>query len=77
MHLQLQVLFLSFTLGDYEVKGHKNDQRDGATPLRGQAERVGVVQPGEKKTEGTTYSNLPAPEGGLQEGWRGTFYKAV
>ena len=48
------------------------------TPLlRGQAERVGTVQPGEEKAPGRPYSSLPVPEGGLQESWRGTFHKGV
>ena len=33
--------------------------------LRGQAERVGAVQPGEDKAAGRPYSSLPVPEGGL------------
>jgi len=32
------------------------------------------VRPGEQKGLGTPYSSLPAPEGGLQESRRGTFY---
>jgi len=48
-----------------------------STDKRGKAEKVGVVQPGEEKAPGTPYSSLPVPEGGLQESWRGTFYKDV
>ncbi|KAK4826539.1 hypothetical protein QYF61_010059 [Mycteria americana] len=40
-------------------------------------ERVGVVQPGEEKALGTPCCSLPVPEGGLQESWRGTFYKGM
>ncbi|KAK4831240.1 hypothetical protein QYF61_016472, partial [Mycteria americana] len=39
--------------------------------------RVGVVQPGEEKALGRPYSSLPVSEGGLQEIWRGTFYKGM
>jgi len=35
-------------------EGHKNDQRTGASLLRGKAERVGLVQPGEEKAAGKT-----------------------
>jgi len=34
---------------------HKNNQRDGIPLLGGQAERVGVVQPGEEKAPGRPY----------------------
>ena len=37
----------------------------------------GAVQPGEENAPGTPYSSLPLPEGGLQESWRGTFYKGM
>ncbi|KAK4822051.1 hypothetical protein QYF61_008860 [Mycteria americana] len=36
-------------------EGHKNDQRDGTPLLRRKAERVGFVQPGEKKAPGRPY----------------------
>ena len=42
-----------------------------------QAERVGVVQPGEEKASGRPYSSLSVPKGDLQESWRGTFYKSM
>jgi len=32
-------------------EGHKGDQQDGTPLLRGKAERVGVVQPGEEKLQ--------------------------
>ena len=35
-------------------EGHKDDQRAGAPPLQGQAERAGALQPGEKKGLGGT-----------------------
>ncbi|KAK4827360.1 hypothetical protein QYF61_017285 [Mycteria americana] len=46
-------------------EGHENDPRAGAPLLRGQAERVGVVQPGEEKAAGRPYSSLPVLKGGL------------
>ena len=39
--------------------------------------RVGVVQLGEEKAPGRPYSSLPVPKGGLQESWRGPFYKGM
>jgi len=45
--------------------------------FRGQAETVGVVQPGEEKAAGRLYCSHPLPKGGLQESWRGTFYKGT
>ena len=58
-------------------EGHKDDPRAGVPLLRGQAEGVGAVQPGEEKAPGTPSSSLPVPEVGLQEGWRGTFHMCV
>ena len=46
-------------------------------PSRGQAERAGALQPGEKKAPRRPYSRLPVPEGGLRESWAGTFYTAL
>ena len=60
-------------IGAGPEEGHEDDQRSGVPLLRGQAERVGVVQPGEGKALGLPYSILPVPEEGLQEGWRGAF----
>ena len=36
-------------VGAYPEKGHKNDPLNGKPLLQGQAERAGVVQPGEEK----------------------------
>jgi len=46
-------------------EGHKNDQRDGTPLLRGKAERVGAVQPGEEKAPGRPYCGLSVLKGGL------------
>ncbi|KAK4805526.1 hypothetical protein QYF61_004466 [Mycteria americana] len=46
-------------------EGHENDARDGAPLLRGQTDRVGVVQPGEEKAVGRPSSSLPVLQGGL------------
>ena len=54
-------------------EGHKDDQRAGASPLKGQSEIAGAFQPGEEK--GGPYSSLQVPEGGLQKSWGETFYK--
>ena len=58
-------------------EGHQNDQRHGTPLLRGKAETVTVVQPGEETGPRTTYSSLPVSEEGLQESWRGSFYKGL
>ena len=58
-------------------EGHKKDQRDGTLLLWGQAERVGVVQPGQEEALGWPCSSLPVAEGDLQESWRGTFCKGM
>ncbi|PKU28404.1 hypothetical protein llap_21292 [Limosa lapponica baueri] len=55
----------------------QKDERAGTPLLGGQAERAGVVQPGEEKALGRPYSNLPIPKGGLQERWGGTLYQGV
>ena len=57
------------------MEGHKDDQRAGAAPLWGQAERVGALLPEEEKVPGGSLSSIPIPERGLQESWGGTFYK--
>ena len=64
-------------VGEGPEEGHKNDQRVRTPHLWGKAERVGAVQPGEEKAPGRLSSSLPVPEGGLQESWRGTFYKGM
>ncbi|GAB0189971.1 cAMP-dependent protein kinase inhibitor alpha [Grus japonensis] len=58
-------------------EGHEDDQEDGTPLLLGQAERVGVVQPGEEKALARPYSSLPVLKGGLQERWGGTVYQGV
>ncbi|GAB0195777.1 mitochondrial enolase superfamily member 1 [Grus japonensis] len=53
--------------------GHRDDLRAGAPLLwRPQAERVGVVQPGEEKAPEETLEPLPVPEGApgkLERDW--------
>ena len=46
-------------------EGHKVYQRTGTPLLPRQAERAGVVHPGEHKPVGRPYSSLLVPEGGL------------
>ncbi|GAB0180991.1 hypothetical protein GRJ2_000564400 [Grus japonensis] len=50
--------------------GHGDDVRAGAPLLWRQAERVGLVQPGEEKAAGRPQSPFQSPKG-LQESWRG------
>ena len=45
--------------------GHKSDQRAGAPLLWGNAERDGVVQPGEENAPGRPYCSLSVLTGGL------------
>jgi len=45
--------------------------------LRGKAERVGAIQPGEEKALGRPHSSLPVPNRGREESWRGTCYKGI
>ena len=40
------------SVGTGQEKGHKNDQGAGTAMLRGKAERVGALQPGEEKATG-------------------------
>jgi len=58
-------------------EGHKNDRGAGAFLLRRQADRDWVVQRGEEKAPGRPHSDLPVPEGGLQESWGGTLSGSV
>jgi len=58
-------------------ESHKNHQTDETPPLGGKAEKVRLVQPGEVQALGRPHSTLSVPEGGLQESWRGTFYKGM
>jgi len=46
-------------------EGHKDGPRAEAPLLRGKAERVGAVQPGEEKAAGRPDCSLSVPEGGL------------
>ena len=48
-------------------EGHKDDQRDRAPVLKGQAERAGAIQAEEGKALAKLNSGLPVPEEGLQE----------
>ena len=48
----------------------------GTSPLRGQAERAGAVQPGEEKAPERPYSNLPGPEGAYRKAGEGLFIGA-
>ena len=62
-------------VGTGPKEGHEDDQRAGAPPLQGQAERAGALQPGEEKALRRPYSGLSVPEGGLRKSWGGTFCK--
>ena len=59
------------------MENNKDDQRPGASLIWGQAEKAGVLQPGEKKTLGRPYSNLLVATEDLQERWGVTFQKGV
>jgi len=53
-------------------KGH--NPRAGALLLSGEAERIGLVEPGEEKAPGRHRCSFPILEGSLQEGGGPTFY---
>ena len=53
-------------------EGHEDDQRAGAPPLQGKAERAGALHPREEKPVRGPYSSLPVSEGSLLESWGGT-----
>jgi len=57
-------------------EGDKDDQRAGTPLLRGKAERVGVVQPGEEKAAGRPCSSPPVPEGAYRKDGANLFSKA-
>ena len=57
------------------TKGHKDHQRAGAPFLRIQAERVGIVQPGEEKAAGRSNCALPVPEGAYRKAGEGLFIR--
>ena len=78
-HLESCVHFRSphGVFGAGPEKGHRVDQRAGASAVRGQANRVGAIQPGKEKALGGHYSGILVPEGGLQDIWRGTAYKGM
>jgi len=52
-------------------EGREDDQRTGAPPLGGQAERAGALQPEEEKAPGGPYGGLPVPDRGpMEKLWR-------
>ena len=56
-------------LGVCPKESHRNDPRDGTSPLQGQAERAGAVQPRQKKALGRSDSTfLYLKEGYKKEG---------
>ena len=62
----MELYLLTFgTVGAGPKEGYKNDPRAGAPLLWGQAERVGLVQPGEEKAAGTPDCSLSVPKGSL------------
>ena len=62
--------------GPEESHDDDDDQRAGAPPLRGQAERAGALQPGEEKALRRPYSGLPVPEGAYRKAGEGLFIRA-
>ena len=55
---------------------HEDDQRSGAPPLRGQAERTGAFQPGEDKAPGRPDSCLIIPAGAYRKAGERLFTRA-
>ena len=75
LHSSLEPSAQKRPVGAGPEEGLKTDQRAGTPLIGGKADRVGVVQPGEEKALRRHYSSLSVSEGGLQESWRGAFYK--
>jgi len=57
-------------------EGHKNEQRDGASLLRGQAEGVGAVQPGEEKVMGRPIAAFQYLKGAYRKAGEGLLTRA-
>jgi len=57
-------------------EGHKDDMRARAPLLRGKAETVGAVQPGEEKTAGRPYSSLSVLKGAYRKDGENIFSRA-
>ncbi|GAB0180497.1 mitochondrial enolase superfamily member 1 [Grus japonensis] len=62
-------------VGESPEEGHEADQRAGAPLLGGQAERVGLVQPGEKAALGRSNCGLAVPEGAYRKDGEGLFMR--
>lgn len=58
-------------------EGLREEQRTGAPPLQGLAERVGTFWPWQEKALGGTYRGIPVPGGSLKESWGGTLCKGM
>lgn len=63
-------------VGTGTEKGHEDNQRAGAPPQQGQAERAEAHQPREKKVPEGPYRGIRVPGEGLQESWEGLFLRA-
>jgi len=50
-------------------KGYKDGEGTGASPLRGEVEGTGLVQPGEEKAARGPYKCLQISEGWVSGGW--------
>ena len=59
-------------------EGPEDDQRAGTPPLQEQAKRVlGIFSLEKSRLQGDLILAFQYPNGGLQESWRGTFYKSM
>ena len=49
------------------AQDHKDDEGTGASLTQREAERAGIVQPGEEKAQGISYQCVQIPHGGVKE----------
>ena len=54
--------------GESPVEGYEDSEGTGASPLRGEAEGAGLVQPGEEKAERGPYNCLETSSGSVSRG---------
>jgi len=57
------------TTGEIPVEGYEDDEGTGTSPLRGEVEGTGLVQPEEEKAARGPYKCLQISEGWVSGGW--------
>ena len=56
-------------ISEWTAEGYKDGEGTGASPLRGEVERTGLVQPEEEKAARGPYKCLQISEGWVSGGW--------